>query len=131
MSAPATKPDAAKALADTIDALVRQERDRNRFIDRAFQAGRDLGLDDESIRRAALSALHRNPPHYPAGADQRAYEAALAERYRERLPASTIAALEYILQQPNAQARLRAFIEGRPANELKKIATFVAARGSK
>jgi hypothetical protein len=67
MSAPATKPDAAKALADTIDKLVRQERNRNQFIDRVFQAGRDLGLDDESIRRAALSAFHRHydPPPLP------------------------------------------------------------------
>jgi hypothetical protein len=133
MSAPAVKPDTATALPDTIDALVREERDHNQFIDQAFQAGRNLGLDDEAIRSAALSALHRhyNPPHYPASADQRTYEAALAERYRDRLPASTVAALEYILRQPDAQARLRAFLEGRPANELKKIAAFLAARGRK
>lgn len=133
MSAPATKPDAGKALAAKLDALVREERSRDRFVDRAFAAGHALGLDDEAIRSAALSALHLsyNPPHYPASADSRAYEAALAERYRDRLPASTVAALEYLMRQPDARARLRAFIEGRPANELKKIAAFLASRGRK
>jgi hypothetical protein len=131
MSALAAKPDAVKALADTIDGLVREERDRNQFIDRVFQAGRNL-LDDEAIRAAALAALHRsyNPPLYPASADQRIYEAALAERYRDRLPGSTVAALEYILRQPNAEPRLRAFLEGRP-NELKNIRAFLAARRRK
>jgi hypothetical protein len=133
MNAPAMKPDAAQALAEKLDALVREERDRNRFIDRAFQAGRNLGLDDEAIRYAALAVLHRHydPPHYPNNPEQRIYEAGLAERYRDRLPASTVAALEYLMRQPDARARLAAFLEGRPANELKNIDAFLAARGRK
>jgi hypothetical protein len=60
---------AATALVHAIDTLSLEERDRNQFIDRFFQAGRNLVLADEAIRSAALTALHRHydPPPLPRG----------------------------------------------------------------
>lgn len=51
---------------------------------------------------------------------QRAYDRALAERFRQRLPASTVDALHYVIAQKDPQ-RLRQFITGRSTHERKQI----------
>ena len=51
---------------------------------------------------------------------QRAYDRAIAQRFRHRLPASTVDALHYVIAQKDPQ-RLRQFIAGRSTQERKQI----------
>jgi hypothetical protein len=125
--------DKRTAFTTALSELIGQQHGRAEFVDLAFATGHRLDLHEEEIRQPVLAALraHYRPPHYPNSADQRAYEAGLVDRYRDRLPASTAVAIDHILRQPDAQSRLRAFLEGRPANELKNIRVFLTARGRK
>ena len=58
---------------------------------------------------------------------QRAYDRAIAERFRHRLPASTVDALLYVIAQKDP-ARLRQFIAGRTAHELRLMRVHVNAK---
>jgi hypothetical protein len=58
---------------------------------------------------------------------QRAYELTLVERFRHRLPASTVDALHYVLQQKDPQ-RLNQFLAGRTAHELRLMRVHVNAK---
>jgi hypothetical protein len=64
-----------------------------------------------------------------AAALQREYERAIARREAERLPKSTLDAIDFLLEQ-NDTPRLEAFIAGRSQAEVAKILQYIAEKSS-
>jgi hypothetical protein len=114
--------------ATAIRALAQLETDRSKFILEAYRRGRsdEFRLDDEAVRPIVLPLLHqffdRAQHAWPEG--QHHYEQAIQRRDEDRLPTSTIRALDYLLKQDD-MARLEKFIAGRPQAEIAKICGYV------
>jgi hypothetical protein len=94
----------------------------------AFQTTQPVH-DGDAQARPSNEPYHLVPRDGPASTAQmqRAHDRTLAERFRHRLPASTVDALYYVLAQKDPQ-RLRQFLAGRTAHELRLMRVHVNAK---
>lgn len=119
--------------AEAMRVLAQLEPIRDVFIIEAFKRGRErYRLDNEAIRPLLLPILHDEYDHprrplLPGGPDQRAYEEGIRERDKDRLPQSTIDAVDLLLRKDDAK-ELDAFLEGRPKSEVEKILAYIEKR---
>lgn len=85
--------------------------------------------DSEAPVRPTNEPYHLVSNHGVASAAelQRADDRAIAEWFRHRLPAATVDALHYVIAQNDPQ-RLRQFLAGRTAHELRLMRVHVNAK---
>jgi hypothetical protein len=107
--------------------LLGQDRVQG-LMARAFAPIRIEAIESEAPASPANEPYHLVSRDGVASAAelQRAYDRAIAERFRHRLPASTVDALLYVIPQKEP-ARLRQFIAGRTAHELRLMRVQVNA----
>ena len=108
--------------------FAREAKSRSVYIEEAFRSGgsHEFPLDEEVIRATILPLLHElfEQPQYGTAEDQIIYEEIICRRNRDRFAASTTTAIDFLLKQNNTE-QLRAFLEGRPQQELASIKAYV------